>query len=354
MSYDAVDKVFNKLLIVILLLSCFGLLYLLAPILMPFVAGALLAYLTDPLVNKLMSYHLSRLTSVLIVFSLLFFSIILFIVLLIPVIHSQISALIALIPDSFTWIQTQIWPWLQERLHLQGNFDADTVKDLIGANILKAGGAVSVVMKTILSSGRAFFEILLTILLIPVVTFYMLRDWNILLDKIRSVIPKKIRPRVVELATECDAVLSAFFRGQFIVMLLLGAVYAIGLSAIGLNTGVIIGVIVGFLSIVPYLGFIVGIFIASIAALVQFGTVTSLAWVFLVFLMGNIIENMILVPNLIGDRIGLHPVVVIFAVLAGGTLFGFFGVLLALPVAAVLMVLLRNAYSHYHGKPVRA
>lgn len=351
MRDDTNDNTFKKIMILGLVLLNIGLLYLLQPILMPFVAGALLAYLTDPIVNKLMTFHLSRLVSVLIVFSLLFLSIIVLLFLLIPLIQQQIALLLVLLPDWILWMQTKVLPWLMGHFPMQDNIDVNTIKNLLTENLTKAGGIINWILKTVFTSGKVLFETLLNIILIPVVTFYLLRDWNAIVHNIKDVIPKKIKPKVMVFVQECDVVLSAFFRGQLLVMLLLGIVYSIGLTAIGLQIGIIIGIIIGFVSIVPYLGLIIGIIIASIAALVQFGTLTSLLWVLSVFAIGSLLENFVFVPKLIGDRIGLHPVTVIFAVLAGGTLFGFFGILLALPAAAVLMVLLRHIYQYYRGRP---
>jgi predicted PurR-regulated permease PerM len=201
--------------------------------------------------------------------------------------------------------------------------------------------------KSVLHSGFALIEWVAHLVLIPVVTFYLLRDWDKVVKGVRELLPRSSEPTIVKLATECDDVLSAFFRGQLLVMLSLATIYSIGLSLVGLQVGLMIGLIAGLLSLVPYLGFIVGIVTASIVAYVQFGTLSSLFLVWLVFMVGQVIESTFLTPNLVGNRIGLHPVAVIFSVLAGGTLFGFFGVLLALPVAAVIMVLLRFFYQRY-------
>lgn len=350
MREGTTNTTFNRILILALIFLSLGLLYLLQPILMPFVAGALLAYLTDPLVNKLMAFNLSRFISVLIVFLLLFVSILLLVLLFIPLIQQQIAMLVVLLPNSVLWLQAKVLPWLIGHFQIQENIDGNIVKNLLTENLSKAGSIINWILKTVFASGKVLFETILNIILIPVVTFYLLRDWNLIIDKIREIIPKKIKPKVIAFVQECDVVLSAFFRGQLFVMLLLGVYYAVALTVVGLQVGIIIGIIIGLLSIVPYLGLIIGIIIASIAALVQFGTFVVLLWVLSVFAIGSLLENFVLVPKLIGDRIGLHPVTVIFAVLAGGTLFGFFGILLALPAAAVLMVLLRHVCQHYRTR----
>lgn len=193
--------------------------------------------------------------------------------------------------------------------------------------------------------------------LIPVVTFYLLRDWDILMAKIRRLLPRKREALTIQLLGECHEVLGAFMRGQLLVMLALGIVYAVGLMSIGLELGLLIGLLAGLASLVPYLGFVVGISAALVAGLFQFGVEWyPLLGIVVVFSIGQMLEGMLLTPLLVGDRIGLHPVAVIFAILAGGQLFGFTGVLLALPVAAVIMVLLRHVHELYkesdmYGQP---
>jgi predicted PurR-regulated permease PerM len=339
----------NKTFAVILSLVVAIFLYFLAPILTPFLAGAILAYLGDPLVNYLMRLRIPRLLSVIIVFSILFFVLVLLILLLIPLIEKQIVILTELIPGTIIWVQANIMPWLDEHFGIQETINVDTIKATLASNWTKAGGIAAWFLSTVLHSGFALIEWMTNLVLIPVVTFYLLRDWNKVIAGIRHMLPRRVEPVIVKLVKDCDSVLSAFFRGQLLVMLSLGIIYSIGLSIVGLKIGLMIGLIAGLLCIVPYLGFIIGIVTASIAAFMQFGTMTSVLCVWLVFIIGQVIESTLLTPNLVGDRIGLHPVAVIFAILAGGSLFGFFGVLLALPVAAVVMVLIRFLYQHYRS-----
>jgi len=188
--------------------------------------------------------------------------------------------------------------------------------------------------------------------MIPVVTFYLLRDWPRIVKESRRLFPRSVEPLIVHLVGQCDEVLGAFFRGQLLVMLSLGIYYVIALWAVGLELALLIGLIIGIISVVPYLGFIVGIILAVIATLVQFHSWVHIGYIAIVFAIGSGLENAVLAPLLVGDRIGLHPVAVIFAILAGGQLFGFTGVLLALPVAAVIMVLLRYAKERYLASEV--
>jgi predicted PurR-regulated permease PerM len=343
------QKYNNSFFILIVGLVLVGLVYFLSPILTPFLAAALIAYFVDPLVNKMTNRHVPRLLSVIVVFLVSFTFIVVLFFLLILLIQNQIIALVDVIPKILTWFQTTIFPWIVQNIGIQDQLNIEMVKTTLADNLGKAGGVVNGLFKTVLQSGVTLIEWLTNLLLIPVVTFYLLRDWKMVLKGARNLLPRSIEPTVVKLASECDSVLSAFFRGQLLVMLSLGIIYSVGLTAVGLQIGLIIGFISGLVSIVPYLGFIVGIIAASIAAYVQFGTLTAILLVWLVYGIGQALESMFLTPTLVGDRIGIHPVAVIFAILAGGSLFGFFGVLLALPAAAVIMVWLRFLNQRYHA-----
>jgi predicted PurR-regulated permease PerM len=187
------------------------------------------------------------------------------------------------------------------------------------------------------------FAFFLNLLLIPVVTYYLLRDWDIMKARIAVLLPRDQAPAITRLAAECESVLAAFFRGQLLVMLFLAFFYSLGLSLVGLDNAVAIGVIAGLLGFVPYLGIATGITLALLSALLQGSGGLMPLWVLLVFAMGQLLESLVLTPRLVGGRIGLHPVLVIFAILAGGQLFGFVGVLLALPTAAAGTVFVRHA-----------
>lgn len=343
------SNTFNKSFFLFVGLIVVAIIYFLSPILTPFLVAALISYLTAPIVDKITRWHVPRLLSVILVFLSLSALIILLLICLVPLVEKQIIALIDVIPNTITWMQNIVLPWVDKNLGIQASINVATIKETLVANWSKAGNVANWVMKTALQSGRTLVEWLTNLLLIPVVTFYLLRDWDHILNNVRGLLPRHIEPTFVKIVKECDSVLSAFFRGQLLVMLSLGVIYSIGLTAIGLQIGLLIGAISGLVSIVPYLGFIVGIVSASIAAYVQFGTFESIALVWVVFAIGQALESTLLTPKLVGHRIGLHPVAVIFAVLAGGSLFGFFGVLLALPVAAVIMVWLRflnQSYRH--------
>ena len=324
------------------------LVYLLAPVITPFMVGALLAYLGDPLVDRLEAKKLSRTVSVIIVFLIMFLVVLLIPVVLLPLIEHQISALATNFPKYIDWVQQNVVPFVSQLLNVDPTvLDTATVKQSIVGSWREVGGFAGNIVSGISKSSMVLVAWLANLVLVPVVTFYLLRDWDVMIDKIRQLLPRALEPAVVKLSKECDDVLGQFLRGQMTVMIALGIVYTVGLWIVGLDLALLVGMIAGLVSFVPYLGFIVGIVLAGIAAIMQFGDMTYLLYVAIVFGIGQALEGMLLTPLLVGDKIGLHPVAVIFAVMAGGQLFGFVGVLLALPVAAVIVVLLRHVHDLY-------
>jgi predicted PurR-regulated permease PerM len=330
------------------------LLYLLAPILLPFISAALLAYLGDPLVDRLEKTKLTRTMSVTVVFVLLFAVLGPVAVFLITLLKEQLSNFLMQMPSYLDWLVVNLQPTMQTKLGVTlPTLEVEQLKETFSKEWANAGGFIKGLIRTISHSGLVVAGWLANIILIPVITFYLLRDWDHLLDYIHDILPRSIEGKVVQLAQESDEVLSAFLRGQMLVMLALGVIYSIGLSLVGVEFSLLIGLFAGLLSFIPYMGLIIGVLIAGVAVLFQTeGELINLLWVFLVFGLAQIIEGMFLTPVLVGDRIGLHPVAVIFAVLAGGQLFGFFGILLALPVFAVLAVLLRHAHKKYKGSEI--
>lgn len=332
----------------LLVIGAGGLLvYLLAPVLTPFMVAAILAYVGDPLVDRLETYKLPRTLAVVIVFIVLTLVAALALLILVPLLQHQVVTLGNKIPGYFDIIQQRFLPWLNAHFGLGLQLDSDLLKTSLQAHWKEAGGVVKMLIAYITHSGAMFVSWLANLVLIPVVTFYLLRDWDILVARIRAMLPRKTEPVVSHLARSSDEVLGAFLRGQLLVMLALAAIYSVGLWVVGLDLALLIGMLAGLVSFVPYLGFIVGIVAAVIAALLQYHDVTHLVYVAIVFAIGQAMEGMVLTPLLVGERIGLHPVAVIFAVLAGGQLFGFLGVLLALPAAAVIAVLLRYLHERY-------
>ena len=332
-----------------------GLVYLLAPILSPFLIGALLAYLSDPIADRLESYGLSRTLSVTIVFIAMTAMVVILFLIFIPKIGFQIQTLLERVPQAISLFEQQFLPWFLTTFNLDiAFFDFANVKKLLIGDLEKTSDIMAQLVGGITKSGLAIVAWVANLVLIPVVTFYLLRDWDVMVDKVKYLLPRNLEPKVSLWATECDEVLGAFMKGQLLVMLSLSIVYASGLWLIGLDLALLVGMIAGLASIVPYMGFIIGIAVAGVAAFMQFQDPMVLGYVGAVFVVGQLLEGMLLTPLLVGDRIGLHPVAVIFAIMAGGQLFGFVGILLALPVAAVIMVLLRHLNEGYKGSSLYA
>jgi predicted PurR-regulated permease PerM len=345
------DMEINRWPLALAVLAVLGVLfYLLQPILMPFVVGALIAYLGDPAVDYLEARKLNRTAGVSVVFLVITAFIVVALLIAVPNVLQQLDALLGKIPDLYQWLIEIGIPWLQQRLNLplanlpQIDWSGQLAENWRSLSKLGAGA-----LKQITGSGAGFLLGLTNLALVPVVAFYLMRDWDILREKALSMLPKVWQDKATYMVAESDEVVGAFLRGQFIVMCALGAIYSFGLWLVGLQLALVLGLIAGLASIVPYLGFVVGIVVSFIAAYAQFQEWTALLWVALVFGVGQMLESMVLTPILVGDRIGLHPVAVIFALMAGGQLAGFVGVVVALPVAAVIMVFMRHAVHHYRS-----
>lgn len=331
------------------------LLWLLSPVLMPFVAGALLAYLGDPMVDRLERWKFSRSGGVVVVFSLMTLALVGVVLLLIPMLERQIGTMVEQFPKLRDWFVGVALPWVTERTGLElPELDPASLFESLRGHWQQAGGLASQVLGGLSKSGLVIINWVLNLALIPVVTFYLLRDWDVMVARVRELLPRPVEPIVSRLAGEADSVLGGFLRGQLSVMLALGTVYAIGMALVGIDLALLIGVVAGLVSFIPYLGTAVGVGMGVIAALVQYGDLWHIALVLAVFGVGQVLEGMVLTPWLVGDRIGVHPVAVIFAVMAGGQLFGFLGVLAALPAAAVLMVLLRYLHERYTASDLYA
>jgi len=326
------------------------LIWLLAPVLTPFVCAALLGWLGDPWVDRLERSGRSRTTAVILVFTLMLLLLVLALVILVPMIERQVVTVIESMPAYRDWLVDKALPWVEQRtgLELVAWLDPDRLTEWIRGHWQQAGGVAATLFGYFSRSGFAVMAWVANLVLLPILTFYFLRDWDTLVERIAALVPRDHIATVTRLALESNDVLGAFLRGQFLVMLALGAIYAIGLSVVGLKVGLLVGIIAGLISFVPYLGTATGIVLGVIAALVQSGGDWSLvALVMGVFVAGQMLEGYVLTPRIVGDRIGLHPVAVIFAIMAGGQLFGFLGMLLALPVAAIANVLLRFAHERY-------
>lgn len=335
-------------LILAVFLFFIGMFYLLQPILLPFVLGALIGYLGDPLVDRVEARGGSRTLGVLLVFLVLTGVYLLSLVFALPLLLQQLDGLIGRLPDLYEWIRDVAIPWFQSKTQVEGDQlpKIDWAAELM-QNWESVGKVTARTLTSITGSGMDLLLSLTNMALVPVVAFYLMRDWDDIASRALQLLPKDWQETTACMAQEADEVVGAFLRGQFIVMCALGILYAGGLWLLGLQLALLLGFIAGLASIVPYLGFIVGISASLIAAWVQFHDWLPLLYVALVFGFGQLIESMVLTPILVGDRIGLHPVAVIFALMAGGQLAGFVGVVVALPAAAVIMVFARHAYAHY-------
>lgn len=350
-----VDRTLRRILILAGIALILWVLYLLKPVVVPFVAAFLIAYLFSPLVNVLHRIGLARWLSISIVFIGIGIVVTLVMWYLVPLVWQQLMYARDSIPAGIHWINYTFLPWLSDSFNLVPmEIDTDqissVVMDYIQTNY--SADSIQAMLLKLAQSGLNFIQIGGTIVLIPIIAFYFLLDWDRMLDSLRRLIPRPYEKTTLTIVSECHSVLGAFVKGQFLVMVLLGVVYAVGLQLIGLEIGLIIGMIAGLCSIIPYLGFAVGIIAAVIATFFQFGIDWwQLVLVGIVFMVGQAVEGYILQPFLLGDKIGLSPVAVVFAVLAGAQLAGFLGMLIALPVAAVIVVLLRHIREYYEHTP---
>jgi predicted PurR-regulated permease PerM len=344
----------------LLLFSIAGALYILLwilghllPILMPFFAAIILAYLFNPLVESLtLRWHIPRWLAITLVFMTIASTMVVVLWFLVPLIWEQIVYARTNIPNAIQWINLTLRPWLQHKFHIETKWVSLNVLTTWLTSYLQSNYSVDntqEMITRIAQSGLSIISVLSLVVLVPVVAFYFLLDWTEMLTRFHNLIPRRAEPKTMEILHECDAVLGAFVKGQLLVMILLGIVYAIGLQLVGISVGLIIGIAAGLLSIIPYMGFTVGLVAALMACLFQYGIVWQhLTFVLVVFMVGQVIEGYVLQPFLLGDRIGLSPVAVIFAVLAGAQLGGIAGMLIALPVSALLVVLFRHINDFYH------
>lgn len=328
------------------------LLYFLLPVLTPFLTAAILAYMCDPLVDRLSvlgykKYQFGRTTATVLVMMAIMGVITLLLLIIIPVLQKESLLIIERLPNVIANIRATAEPFLQKHFGISLAIDSAQIQEIITKNWKTAGGILGDVLKTAGTNSLALIGVIANILLLPVVLFYLLRDWDELMAGIGNLIPRHIVGKTTELAQEIDQMLAEFLRGQFTVMVMMSVFYAAGLWMTGLVMALPIGIIAGLLGFIPYLGPAIGLGLALLGGALQFSSVGQLIPVLIVFGVGQLIESNFITPKLVGDRIGLHPVVVIFALLAGGQLFGFVGVLLALPVSAAIAVGLRHTKDSY-------
>ncbi|MDP2760173.1 MAG: AI-2E family transporter [Sideroxyarcus sp.] len=327
--------------------ALFALLYLLAPMLAPFVAAAILAYICEPLVARLCAWKVPRTLAVLLTMLAISLLVLALLLVMLPLLQQEWAHLVARIPQWLDTARQHVLPVLQQWTGASLQWDNEALRQQLLGQLQGAGGVVAQIIPWLGGSGGALLALFANLLLIPLVMFYLLRDWDEMLDRLDALVPRHWHVTAHTIMTEIDRVLAEFLRGQIAVMLLMSVFYSVALWLVGLEFALPIGVVAGLLVFVPYLGMLLGLLLATLAAVMQFPAWGDVLWVWGVFAAGQLLEGMVITPWLIGDRIGLHPLAVIFALLAFGQLFGFFGLLLALPLAAALLVVLRHAHERY-------
>lgn len=346
-----IDWHFALLLVAVLVIG--AIVWVLSPILAPFLAAAILAYIFDPLVDRMERRGLSRSLATIVAVLLLALAVVLLLVIVLPLFYKEVAQLTQLIPGFVEQLKNTVVPWVNAKLGTAIQLDASSFRTFMQENISDASGIAKRVFATVGSGGLAVVAVLINISLVPIVLFYLLRDWDELVARVDELVPRRYHQTVNSVASEVDAVLSEFLRGQLTVMLIMATFYVVGLWAVGLKFALPVGLITGLLVFVPYLGVALGLVLGTVAAVMQFDSVlTGLALVWAVFAVGQVVESLFVTPKFVGERIGLHPVAVIFALMAFGQLFGFFGVLLALPASAAILVGLRHVAVRYKGSAV--
>lgn len=322
-------------------------LWLLSDILLPFVAGAAIAYLLTPVTDRLERLGVNRLAAALLIITLVVMAIVLVILLVAPILASQLASFIDNIPGYVARLQSLLSdpsrPWVQKILGASFNADK-SLGDLVAQGV----GWFSSFLQSLWSRGRALVSLFSLVVVTPVVAFYLMHDWYCMIQSVDSSVPLQQRETVRQLAREIDAAISGFVRGQTAVCLILGSFYAVALTLSGLNFGLLIGLLSGVITFIPYVGSMTGLILALGVAVAQFWPdYSSILTVLGIFLVGQFVEGNVLAPKLVGESVGLHPVWLIFALLAFGYLFGFVGLLVAVPLAATIGVLVRFAMQRY-------
>lgn len=335
---------FVWLILFALLMLC---VYALRSILTPFVLGILLGYLFDPLATKLEGLKISRTSATVLTFIILLLFIVPLILLLTGVLDSQIRLLMKALPSYVSSLQAKLEPILIRLQEYFPSLKPENIKTFIFDNMPKTMALSSKIFKSLVHGSVAFINVLSLLVITPVVAFYMLKDWNIFIQKADNLLPLKSKKQIEDILLQIDRALSGFIRGQVGVCLILGTYYALALKLVGLDLGILVGFIAGIISFIPYIGSITGFVLSLILAFSQFNNVGPVIAVVSVFLIGQFIEGNFLTPKLVGDKVGLHPVWVMFSLLAGGVLFGFLGLMVAVPVAAVIGILIRHSLKIY-------
>ena len=331
----------------LILLALIGLVFVFRSVLMPFVAGAVIAYFLDPALDKMVEKGLSRLFATIFVAGLFFILLASLVILILPLLQAQFVGFATLLPSLIEKATQYLTPFQEV---IRDNMSPDRVAALKAAT--KSFGSELVgwilnLLKGVFQGGMAFFNLLALVFITPLVSFYLLRDWDLIVDKIDQWLPRDHAKTIRGIVKEIDETIAGFVRGQGSVMMFLATFYSIGLTFTGLDFGLLVGIGSGLISFVPYFGMLIGLAISLTIAFVQYGEWAPLVLVLIVFGLGQILESFYLTPKLVGQSVGLHALWVIFSLMAGGALFGFTGVLLAIPVAATIGVLIRFFLARY-------
>ncbi len=332
--------------LIIFILFCIAV-YVLRSVLLPFIAGIILGYLFDPLATKFEKLGISRTFATILVFIVVILFAVPTFIMVFSIIDKQLTIFVEAAPTYIATFIKRVEPVMIDLHNSFPSLEVNSLPEMIKNNLTNGMQIGGKLLKSIINNGFALMNLLSLLLITPVVAFYMLRDWSTFVKKIDNLLPRKSKPAIKEQFQQIDRALSGFIRGQLSVCLILGSYYALGLHFIGLELGLLIGFLAGIISFIPYIGSISGFLISIILASAQFGTVTKIIEVVAIFLIGQFIEGNFLTPKLVGDKVGLHPVWVMFALLAGGVLLGFLGLMIAVPVAAIIGVIIRYAISNY-------
>jgi predicted PurR-regulated permease PerM len=325
----------------------FWLLYLLAPVLTPFFLAAILAYMGQPLVIWLSQRGVPRTLAVLAFLLVEAMLVVALVLAVLPMFVREVSQAVHQLPTFLDRLDGSLAPWLRERTGIAISLDAESLKQWLRELIASSEGLGMQALRSVGLGGLGLIGLIANAVLVPVVQFFLMRDWESMLGRIESLIPPAWRTPVRDFVAEANEALGQYLHGQMLVIAIMATFYTAALWLTGLDSFLPIGIITGVLVFVPFLGSTTGFLLATLAAVMQFDEWTRIIWVWGVFVAGQMIEGYVVVPKLVGERIGLHPLAVIFALLAFGQIFGFFGLLLALPASAVLLVGLQRLKARY-------
>ncbi|MEZ5741869.1 MAG: AI-2E family transporter [Burkholderiaceae bacterium] len=320
----------------------------LGPVLTPFIMAAILAYALEPGVVWLHKMHLPRGIGAIIMVTLTFVSFSLLLLIVLPIVQQEVSEIRDRLPGVINTITRDLLPWLQQKTGMDLTIDVASIREWLTQNVTTFGDDVAARVFAYAKSGwGAALQILSLLFLVPVVAYFLLVDWDHMLEQLHSLIPLRWEAEAMAMIREVDGLLGQYFRGQVRVLLIMAAYYSVTLYIAGYKLWAPIGVLSGLLMAIPYLGFTISMVFALIDGMLQFGPLKAVIVVAIIYGVAQVLESTFLTPRLVGERIGLHPVAVIFALLAFGAVFGFAGVLLALPLAAALAVALRRLRGAY-------